>query len=158
MGADLSKVGILLRREIEARMVAPLYRAYAKALGEEKALAILEETIIGLARQSGEDVSKWVEGDDLEAFEKGLELWTKDNALEIEILERSETEFSFNVTRCRYAEMYREIGIPELGKVLSCARDYAMIEGFNPGIKLTRTQTILEGADYCDFRYKVVKE
>jgi L-2-amino-thiazoline-4-carboxylic acid hydrolase-like protein len=158
MGADLSNIGILLRREIEARMVGPLYQAFAKEFGEEKTLAIVKETIVKLAMESGEDLSRWVEGNDLAAFEKGLELWTRDNALEIEILDRSETRLSFNVTRCRYAEMYKETEIPELGKVLSCARDFAMVEGFNPGIRLTRTQTIMEGADFCDFRYQVVED
>jgi hypothetical protein len=32
-------------------------------------------------------------------------------------------------------------------------RDFALVEGFNPKINLTRTQTIMEGADYCDFRF-----
>jgi hypothetical protein len=53
--------------------------------------------------------------------------------------------------------MYKELGIPELGKVLSCARDFALIEEFNPDIELKRTQTILEGAAFCDFRYEVKK-
>lgn len=157
MGADLSNIGILLRREIEARIVGPLVQAFIKEFGEEKALAIVRETIETLARKSGKDLSARIGGNGLEEFEKGLELWTRDNALEIEVLERSDTRFSFNVTRCRYAEMYEEIGIPQLGKVLSCARDFAMIEGFNSGIQLTRTQTIMEGADYCDFRYQIRK-
>ena len=58
MGADLSKIGILLRREIEARMVGPLFQAFAKELGKEKTLAIVKETIIKLARESGEDLSR----------------------------------------------------------------------------------------------------
>ena len=139
-------------------MVGPLFQAFAKEFGEEKTRAIIKETIVKLARESGTDLSRWVDGNGLVAFEKGLELWTRDNALEIEVLERSETRFSFNVTRCRYAEMYKEIGISELGNVLSCARDFALIEGFNPGIKLTRTQTIMEGSEFCDFRYQVVKD
>ncbi|WP_083850100.1 L-2-amino-thiazoline-4-carboxylic acid hydrolase [Bradyrhizobium cosmicum] len=28
------------------------------------------------------------------------------------------------------------------------------VEGFGPDIKLTRTQTIMQGADHCDFRYR----
>jgi hypothetical protein len=153
MAMDLSNIGILVRREIEARIVGPLVKEFIKELGEEKATAIVTNTIVDLARESGRDLAKWVDGNGLEDFEKGLELWTRDNALEIEIIDRSETRFSFDVKRCRYAEMYKEIGIPKLGKVMSCARDYALIEGFNPDIKLTRTQTIMEGADYCDFRY-----
>ena len=46
------------------------------------------------------------------------------------------------------------LGVPELGAILSCARDAALIEGFNPRLKLTRTETIMEGAASCDFRYE----
>ena len=28
-----------------------------------------------------------------------------------------------------------------------------MVEGFSPGLTLTRTQTIMEGASQCDFRF-----
>jgi hypothetical protein len=28
------------------------------------------------------------------------------------------------------------------------------MEGFNPEIELRRTQTIMEGAEHCDFRYR----
>jgi hypothetical protein len=71
----------------------------------------------------------------------------------MEVLEQSENSFSFNVTRCRYAELYQALGIAELGAILSCNRDFSLIEGFNPDIHLTRTQTIMEGAAFCDFRY-----
>jgi len=32
--------------------------------------------------------------------------------------------------------------------------NFAVAEGFGPDIKLTRTQTIMQGADHCDFRYR----
>ena len=41
----------------------------------------------------------------------------------------------------------------DLGAVLSCNRDYSLIEGFNPEIELVRTQTIMQGAPCCTFRY-----
>jgi hypothetical protein len=71
----------------------------------------------------------------------------------MDVLEQTDHSYSFNVTRCRYAELYRDLGIPELGKLLSCNRDFSLIEGFNPEIQLTRTQTIMEGASHCDFRF-----
>lgn len=158
MGADLSDFGILLRREIEARIAGPLIQAFSNTFGEEKTLAMVKETVVKLARESGRDLSRWVHGNGLAAFERGLALWTRDDALEIEILERSDRRLFFNVTRCRYAEMYEEIGFPAYGTVLSCARDFALIEGFNPGIGLRRTQTIMEGAEFCDFRYRMRKD
>jgi hypothetical protein len=51
--------------------------------------------------------------------------------------------------------MYRALGIPELGAILSCGRDGALGEGFNPALRLVRTQTIMEGAPCCDFRYRM---
>ena len=66
-----------------------------------------------------------------------------------------DTAYDFDVTRCRYAEMYRALGIPELGAVLSCGRDFALGAGFNPDLKLTRSQTIMDGAPRCDFRYRL---
>ena len=65
---------------------------------------------------------------------------------------------SFNVTRCRYAEMYRELGMADLGGIFSCGRDGALSTGFNSRIKLARTQTIMEGASHCDFRYTIEKD
>jgi hypothetical protein len=49
--------------------------------------------------------------------------------------------------------MYRALGIPELGALLSCNRDFALIKGFNKDAELKRTQTIMEGAPYCDFHF-----
>ncbi len=59
---------------------------------------------------------------------------------------------SYNATRCRYAELYQSLGLTELGRILSCSRDEPLLEGFNPQISFVRSQTILEGAPFCDFR------
>jgi hypothetical protein len=82
-----------------------------------------------------------------------LDRWTADDALTLDVHEVSESALSFDVTRCRYAEMYRERGIPELVVILSCNRDGVLIEGFNPEVTLQRTQTLVGGASHCDFRY-----
>jgi hypothetical protein len=74
--------------------------------------------------------------------------------MRLRIIEHTSETLTFDVVRCRYAEMYQALGIPELGSVLSCNRDAALVEGFNPHIQLTRTQTIMEGAACCDFRYR----
>ena len=52
------------------------------------------------------------------------------------------------------AQVLRRLGLEDLGPILSCGRDGAMIEGFNPAIDFRRTQTLMEGAAYCDFRYQ----
>jgi hypothetical protein len=85
-------------------------------------------------------------------------LWTAEDALTIDILEQTEQSLDFNVTRCRYAEMYRDMGISELGSVLSCDRDGNFCKGYNPRLTLERTQTIMRGASCCDFRYRLANE
>jgi hypothetical protein len=37
---------------------------------------------------------------------------------------------------------------------LVCTADFPTAEGFGGDIELTRTQTIMQGASHCDFRYK----
>jgi L-2-amino-thiazoline-4-carboxylic acid hydrolase len=144
---------LLERREMEARIVGPLVRAFVKEFGPEKSLAIVREVISQLARDSGAELALSVGEASLEAFARCLDLWKAGGALEIVVLEQSPHRLDFNVTRCRYAEMYRALGLADLGSSLSCQRDFALIEGFNPKVTLRRSQTLMEGAAFCDFRF-----
>ena len=114
---------------------------------------IAREVIAELARQDGE---RWAQhyGDDLPALQKVSGVWSAGGSLEIEPLEQSPGKLDFNVTRCRYAELYQELGLPELGYLFHCSRDFAMVEGFSRSIELERTQTIMQGAQHCDFRFR----
>jgi len=148
-----AKIGVLTRREVEARILAPMLDAMGEAFGRERALEVMRETIVKIARKQGAELAGFMGGVTFQDFAESLKFWTMDDALEIDVIEQTEDVFSFNVTRCRYAELYENLGIRELGTTLSCARDYALIEGFNPDVSLKRTQTIMEGAPHCDFRY-----
>lgn len=150
-----NELGVLVRREIEARLAAPLIDALSNEFDRERVQQIVAEVIIDLARQSGDSEAERVGGRGIADFMESLKAWTKGGALELDVLEQNDEILSFNVVRCRYAEMYRALGIPELGALLSCNRDFAMVEGFNPDIKLQRTQTIMKGAPFCDFRYRL---
>jgi hypothetical protein len=152
--ARLNALGVLTRREIEVRILAPILDALGKEFGRERVLELVRETIIQIARQQGEQIAESRGGDSLTYFIAALEDWKKDDAMQIEVLEQNDSRYSFNVTRCRYAELYKELDIPELGRILSCNRDFSLIQGFNPAIKLARSQTIMEGAPFCDFRYE----
>jgi len=152
-----AKIGVLTRREVEARILAPMLDAMAEAFGRERVLQVMRDTIIRIARKQGTELAGHMGGITLQHFAASLKDWTRDDALEIDVIEQTGKVFSFNVTRCRYAELYEKLGIRELGTTLSCARDYALIEGFNPDVSLKRTRTIMEGAQHCDFRYCLKK-
>jgi hypothetical protein len=151
----MNAVGLLNRREIEARVLSALLVLLSTEFDRERVWQITRKVIQEIAHQQGAQLGTSVEANDLEHFAAAQEPWKKDNAIQTEVLELTHKKFSFNVFRCRYAEMYQHLGIPELGKMLSCDRDFAFIDGFNPNIKLCRTQTIMEGADICDFRFEV---
>jgi hypothetical protein len=144
---------LLEQREVEAAAIAPLYRAFARELGEERAREILAETIGELARAAGCTAAAALGGNSLEHLKHAVEKWRAGSALELTVLRDDAEAFEFNVTRCRFAEMYRRLGLADLGPMLSCSRDGKMIEGFNPELGFARTQTLMDGATHCDFRY-----
>ena len=145
---------LLAQREVEARIVGPLVRGFIEELGQDRALEIVRKVVAGLARDRGAELARAVGETSLEAFAADIDRWREGGALEIEFVERSPDRLDFNVVRCRYAEMYRALGLADLGGSLSCQRDFALVEGFNPSIGLTRTQTLMEGATHCDFRFR----
>ncbi len=149
-------LGILARRKIEAAVIAPIYDEMREAFGEVSARDVLRRAIRRAAIAAGAEMAaKASGGADLESFKSILQLWTKDDALEIEVLADAPGVLDFNVRRCRYAETYRAMGLGGIGDILSCNRDGAFCEGYDPRIELTRTQTIMGGASHCDFRYRV---
>lgn len=153
----LNEIGVLKRREIEARILGPLIDAFAAECGRERALGIAKAVVTRIAREQGRALAEQMGGTSLAHFVQSQENWLRGDALAIEVLQVNDAAYDFNVTRCRYAEMYRALGIPELGGILSCGRDLALGEGFNPALTLRRTQTIMEGAPCCDFRYRLAR-
>ena len=143
----------LERRKIEAGVLIPMVQAFQRALGKERANEIARAVIVELARKDG---AQWAQqfGDDLPAMEKVSGVWAAGGSLGIQPLGKSADHLDFNVTRCQYAEFYQGLGLPELGYLFHCSRDFAMVEGFSDGLALKRTQTIMEGARHCDFRFE----
>lgn len=150
------QMGILERRRIEAGIIRPIYKAMKDALGEEQAQAILDTAIRQAAIDAGRTFAEATPGGtDMETFRALLPLWTKDDALTIEVLAATDKVFDYNVHRCRYAEMYREMGLGEIGHLLSCNRDGTFCQGYDPRIRMTRTKTIMKGDSHCNFRYRL---
>jgi hypothetical protein len=151
------RLGILEQRRIEAAFAKGIYEEMAAELGAERAKAILSRAVVKLAKTTAAEMAKEGPGGQpsLEHFIALQPLWTKGDALRIDTLRKDATHYDFNVTRCRYAEMYKAMGIAEFGALLSCNRDGAFCEGYDPRLKLERTQTIMGGATHCDFRYRM---
>ena len=77
-----------------------------------------------------------------------------EDAHEFELIEKSETRLEVKVTRCVHADLFRSYNAADLGEKLICSGDFAVVEGFNPRIRLTRPTTCMTGGS-CHFIFEL---
>jgi hypothetical protein len=152
--SDAETMAMLEKRRIEAAILKHVYETLKASHGVEAAQRTIAEAVRRSAmEQAGEMAAKVGGQTTLQTFIDRQEPWTRGGALERDVIEESATRYRYNVTRCKYAEMYRAMGLGEIGHLLSCRRDGTFCEGYDARIKLKRTQTIMQGASHCDFDY-----
>jgi predicted ArsR family transcriptional regulator len=140
----------LQRRKIEGRVLIPFLQTLREQLGENAMREVLDATIRKLAVDDG---AAWAEtyGRTTASLRTvAQELW----AGGVQVISESDEHLDFNVTRCQYAEFYKELGLSDIGYRVHCNRDHAMVVGFNGELDLSRSRTIMEGAACCDFRFR----
>ena len=151
---DEVPISHLQRRKIEGRVLIPFVETLKEKLGEDVAGDILDATIRRLAVDDGR---RWAEtyGQGVDSLKRvAEEVWAGGGSLDVRIIDQSESKLDFNVTRCAYAEFYQSLGLADLGYRIHCNRDHAMVTGFNDQLELSRSQTLMQGAACCDFRYR----
>jgi L-2-amino-thiazoline-4-carboxylic acid hydrolase len=149
---------VIERAKIQAQVLVPLVKALQAELGAARANALVRKTLGELYRGYSVEFAKTKNETDLGKFvASAFRTYARDDALSYDVIEQTPDAFAIDIRRCRYAEFYKELGEPELGFLLVCTADFAVADGFGDDVKLTRTQTIMQGADHCDFRYRRVK-
>ena len=144
--------------KIQAQVLVPLIKSLRAELGEERANAIIRKALGDMYRKVGERWWRKRGGSDLgETMASAFDTFAAGDALTYEVVKEAPDAFDVNIIGCRYARFFQELGEPELGFLLVCSADFPMAEGFGAGVELTRTQTIMQGATHCDFRYKLRK-
>src|SRR5215813_5842853 len=152
-------VSVIERAKIQAQVLVPLVKALQAELGTARANALVRKTLADLYRGYSEEFAKAKSETDLGTFvASAFRTYARDDALEYDVIEQTPDAYAMDVKRCRYAEFYKELGEPELGFLLVCSADFDTAEGFDSDIRLTRTQTIMQGAGHCDFRYRRLRE
>jgi hypothetical protein len=147
-------IPVIEQAKIQARVLVPLVKALQLELGEERANALVRRVLGDHYRRLGEKWWRAKPGTSLgEKMVSAFVTYAAADALDCRVREQSQDAFAVDVTRCRYAEFYKELGAPELGFLLVCSSDFPFADGLGADIKLTRTQTIMQGASHCDFRY-----
>ena len=148
-------ISVLEQAKIQAQVLVPLVKALQAELGEERANAVVRKALGDIYRRLGE---QWWRAKDSthvgENMARAFAAFGKGDALDYSVRAQSQDAYDIDVTGCRYAQFYQELGEPELGFLLVCSLDFPFAEGFGAGVELTRTQTIMQGASHCDFRYR----
>jgi predicted ArsR family transcriptional regulator len=153
------RIPVIEQAKIQAQVLVPLIQTLQAELGEARANALVRRALADHYRRLGEQWRRSKGGTDLgETMASAFAAFAAGDALDTQVREQSPDAFALDVTRCRYAEFYKALGVPELGFLLVCTADFPFAEGLGPDIQLTRTQTIMQGATHCDFRYTREKE
>jgi L-2-amino-thiazoline-4-carboxylic acid hydrolase len=148
-------VSVIQQAKIQAELLVPLVKALQAELGKERANALVRKALGDTYRRYGEAFWRAKNDKNLgKVMATAFATYARDDALDYEVVERSEDTYAIDVKKCRYAEFYKALGEPELGFLLVCSADFDTAEGFDPDVRLTRTQTIMQGASHCDFRYR----
>lgn len=152
-------ISVLEQAKIQAQVLVPLIKALQAELGEARANALVRNALGEVYRRYGEEFWKAKGDTNLgETIASAFKTYARDDALDYRVREQSEDAFAIDITRCRYAEFYKALGEPELGFLLVCGLDFDIAQGFGDDVKFTRSQTIMQGASHCDFRYRRMKE
>ena len=152
-------IPVIQQAKIQAQVLVPLVKALQAELGEERANSLVRRVLGDVYRRYGEEFWRTKNEKNLgKIMASAWATYARADALDYTVIEQSQDAYEIDVTGCRYAEFYKELGEPELGFLLVCSGDFTTAEGFDPDIKLTLTQTIMQGASHCDFRYKRLKE
>jgi hypothetical protein len=151
------QISLLDQVKIQAQVLVPLLRALRDELGEGRANTLVTAALRNWSRDMFLKAGARMPGSPKEKWEalnaEFLPRIGKD--IDFQRLKQEPEAIEFNVTGCRYADFFRAIGEPELGNVLLCEADGHIAEVGSPEVKFTRTKTIMKGAEYCDFRYRI---
>lgn len=153
---DTTEIPTLTKRRLQAQVIGAIHAEMVERIGADAAAAILDAAIRKAAVAEGREFADQAPGGvtSLAGFIELYALWTADDALEMKVLHADAQRFDFDVTRCRYAETYREMGLGHIGHLMSCNRDGTFCQGYDARITLERAQTIMQGAACCTFRYR----
>ncbi len=155
---DQTPLPMLEKRRIEAAIIKNVFDVLEERHGRKEAEEVISQAVIKSSVEQGKEFRKQHGGEpDLKDFAALSDLWEMGGALEKKVHLSTPDRLEYDMVRCGYADMYQELGLGDIGHLLSCNRDGTFCDGYNPNMELTRTQTIMEGADHCDFRYRMKK-
>jgi hypothetical protein len=144
----MSEISILDAVKIQANALVPVVKKLEAEIGKERAHSVVGQAIAESYAKFRASRSK----------ERNTHPGDADGALdfpvESKIIEHTDSSYGFDVTGCAFADYFRKIGEPEIGALLTCGVDFAVERKLRPDWEFQRTQTRMQGAPHCDFRWR----
>lgn len=151
----MTDVSYLDRVKIQCEILLPFYQRVRAELGEARAAALLRDAVREYGLAMGATMKDAIPGQDVAQVKAMMPMFAAGNALDVEPVADTPTEFSVNVRGCRYADYFKELGEREFGAMITCEADHPMMETFTSTVSMGRTSTIMSGGSHCDFRWRL---
>ena len=154
---DSQPLSLLDEVKLQAEVILPVLRALRAEMGKDRADRLVGDALRKWARDLYHRIGEAKAGTPRQKWDA---VWAEDmrprigDAVEREMLRDDAGGRDYNITRCKYAEFFKQLGEPELGGILLCDSDFYLADVGGPNVEFKRTQTIMQGARYCDFRYR----
>ena len=141
-----------------ATWLIPHLKNLAHQVGRDQLIEMLKKSSLTIGEEHGKASAQARPNHDLSTYGNHLEsMFTKpgfwSSVVSYDNLQKGEKAVSIHFTECLWAKTFRDANAPDLGYAAACFQDYGSIQGFNPKIKLTRSQTLMQGGDHCDFEW-----
>jgi hypothetical protein len=134
----------------------PAMKNLIEQIGKEKFIELLKTSSEMIYESDKESEINYDERT-LTAFSKNIkdacENWR--DRLTFEILNDDEEVFEIKFTECLWAKTFREANASEIGYAGVCYQDYGMTKQFNPKLNLDRKKTLMQGNDFCHFKWSM---
>lgn len=139
-----------------ATVLAIAYHVLSLFVGREKAAQKFKQVCFKIGTwyqakripelKEGESFSKFIED-----YERALPVPKMKGSV---IKEKTDYVYSFEIHYCPWAKYAKAFRIVEVAKGF-CESDFEFIEKYQPRIKLEVEHSIMEGYDYCDFKFSL---
>lgn len=154
------EISLLDQAKIQAQVLVPLLRALREEIGKERADALVGRALADWSRRMAFEVGARLAGTSRQRWDQMQTQMLRRVGSDVDLqpLAQDDERLDFDIRGCRYAELFKRLGEPELGAVLFCDIDFHMAEASQGAVELERTQTTMKGASCCDFRYRFKSE
>ena len=141
--------------DIPHKGVLLLVRELEKVLGKEKTHKLVGDTWerekVRATKESAKKNPVTSFKDWVKQFEGGSSSGGSANIDEPAVY--TENSRSCNTVGCLWADTWREWGAEDIGYLICCKPDFALIKAMHPNLRLERTKTLMQGDDCCDFKF-----